>query len=82
VGWNADTYKVLEGIKSLFCEQACRFTATSCYEDKENRALIRHYQMGHVSFDKMYQVFPNVMSGVDRTKLKCDACDAKHTRIS
>ena len=34
-------------------------------EDKETRVLIHHCRMGHVSFDKMYQVFPNVMSGVD-----------------
>jgi hypothetical protein len=39
--------------------------------------------MGHVSFDKMYQIFPDVMRGVDRSKLKCDACEyAKHTRTS
>ena len=31
----------------------------------------------------MYQIFPDVMSGVDRSKLKCDACEyAKHTRTS
>jgi transposase InsO family protein/uncharacterized membrane protein YgcG len=52
-------------------------------EDKETRALIHHCRMGHVSFDKMYQVFPNVMSGVDKSKLCCDACEfAKHTRSS
>ena len=52
-------------------------------EDKEIRALIHHCRMGHVSFDKMYQVFPDVMSGVDKSKLKCDACEfAKHTRNS
>lgn len=52
-------------------------------EDKETRALIHHCRMGHVSFDKMYQIFPDVMRGVDRSKLKCDACEyAKHTRTS
>ena len=31
----------------------------------------------------MFQVFPNVMNGVDRTKLSCEACEYdKHTRTS
>jgi hypothetical protein len=30
-------------------------------EDKETRALIHHCRMGHVSFDKMYQILPNVV---------------------
>ena len=52
-------------------------------EDKVTNAMIHHCRMGHVSFDKMYLVFPNVMCGVDRNKLKCDACEfAKHTRTS
>jgi transposase InsO family protein len=52
-------------------------------EDKETRAIIHHCRMGHVSFEKMYQVFPDVMSGVDESKLSCDACEfAKHTRSS
>ena len=52
-------------------------------ENKETRALIHHCRMGHVSFDKMYQAFPDVMSGVDKSKLHCDACEfAKHTRNS
>jgi hypothetical protein len=47
------------------------------------RGLIHHCRMGHVSFDKMYQVFPDVMSGVDKCKLHYDACEfAKHTRSS
>lgn len=52
-------------------------------DDKETRALIHHCSMGHLSFDKMYQVFVDVMSGVDKSKLNCDACEfAKHTRSS
>ena len=52
-------------------------------DDKEARALIHHCSMEHMSFDKMYQVFVDVMSGVDKSKLKCDACEfAKHTRNS
>ena len=41
---------------------------------KENMALVHHCRMGHMAFDKMFQVFPDVMNGVDRTKLSCDAC--------
>ena len=51
--------------------------------DKERKAMIHHCRMGHMSFDKMSKVCPDVMSGVDMSKLKCDACEyAKHTRIS
>jgi hypothetical protein len=51
--------------------------------DKECKAMIHHCQMGHISFDKMNKVFPDVTSGVDMSKLKGDACEyAKHTRTS
>jgi hypothetical protein len=36
-----------------------------------------------MSFDKRYLAFPDVMCGVDRNKLKCDACEyVKHMRTS
>ena len=36
--------------------------------------------MGHVAFD-MGKAFPQVMSGIDKNNLKCEACEyAKHTR--
>jgi hypothetical protein len=51
--------------------------------DKESKAMIHHCRMGHISFDKMSKVCPDVMSRVDMNKLKCDACEyAKHTRTS
>ena len=28
-------------------------------EDKEKHAMIHHYRMGHVSFDKMSRIFPD-----------------------
>lgn len=37
-------------------------------EDKETRAIIQHCKMGHVSLEKMYQVFPDVISGADKRK--------------
>jgi transposase InsO family protein len=50
---------------------------------KERMALVHHCRMGHMAFDKMVRVCPDVMNGVDRTKLSCDACEyAKHTRTS
>lgn len=42
--------------------------------EKETTAMIHHCRMGHMAFDKMYKVFPGVLCGVDKRKLKCDAC--------
>lgn len=48
--------------------------------EKEKIAMMHHCRMGHVAFDKMSKVFPNVMSGIDKNNLKCEACEyAKHT---
>ena len=45
--------------------------------------MIHHCMFGHVSFEKMKKAFPDVMNGLDKTKLRCEACEyAKHTRIS
>lgn len=49
--------------------------------EKEKIAMMHHCRMGHVAFDKMSKVFPDVMSGIDKNNLKCEACEyAKHTR--
>jgi hypothetical protein len=51
--------------------------------EKESMALVHHCRRSHIAFDKMFEAFPDVMNGVDRTKLSCDACEyAKHTRTS
>ena len=51
--------------------------------EKEALAMIHHCRFGHVSFEKMKKAFPDVMNGLDKTKLRCEACEyAKHTRIS
>jgi ribosomal protein L37E len=56
---------------------------TAVQGDKERKVMIHHCRMGHISFDKMNKVCPDVMSGVDVSKLRCDACEyAKHTRPS
>lgn len=45
--------------------------------------MLLHCRMGHLSFDKMFKVFPDVTCGADKDKLFCDACEfAKHTRTS
>jgi hypothetical protein len=63
--------------------QAGELVCAAMKEGKENIAMIFHCRMGHISFDKMYKVFPDEMRGVDRNKLKRDACEfAKHTRAS
>jgi transposase InsO family protein len=52
-------------------------------EDKEKEAMIHHCRMGHVSFDKMGRIFPDVICGIGKLKLTCDACKyAKHTRAT
>jgi hypothetical protein len=43
--------------------------------------MMHHCRMGHVAFDKMTKVFPDVMSEVDKNNLKCETCEyAKYTR--
>jgi hypothetical protein len=45
--------------------------------------MLRHCGMGHLSFDKMSKISVEVMCGVDKNKLVCDACEfRKHTRTS
>jgi hypothetical protein len=52
-------------------------------EEKEATVMLLHCRLGHLSFDKISKVFPDVMCGVDKNKLFCDACEyAKHTRTS
>ena len=47
--------------------------------EKEARVILLHCRLGHLSFDKMCKSFPNIMCGVDKNKLFCDACElAKH----
>jgi len=51
--------------------------------DKKSMVMLLHCRMGHISFDKICKVFPDVMCGVDKNQLFCDACEfAKHTRTS
>jgi transposase InsO family protein len=50
---------------------------------EEAMVMLQHCRMRHLSFDKMSKVVPNVMCGVDKTKLVCDAREfGKHIRTS
>jgi hypothetical protein len=63
-------------------DAVCTVLATTIGE-KEAKLMLLHCRMGHLSFDKISRVFPDVMCGVDKNKLFCDACEfAKHTRTS
>jgi len=54
--------------------------ASSMNEDGA-KVMLQHCRLGHLSFDTMIKVFPEMMSKVDRRKLVCDACEyGKHTR--
>jgi hypothetical protein len=60
----------------------CTMLATRM-EEKEVAVMLLHCRLGHLSFDKICKAFPDVMCGVNKSKLLCDACEfAKHTRTS
>jgi len=49
--------------------------------ENEAKVILEHCRLGHLSFDTMAKVFPEIMSQVDKRKLVCDACEyGKHTR--
>jgi transposase InsO family protein len=51
--------------------------------EEEAKLILKHCQLGHMSFDTMSKVFPDEMSKVDKSKLMCDACEyGKHTRTT
>jgi hypothetical protein len=59
----------------------CTMLATRMEEEVE--VMLLHCRLGHLSFDKICKAFPDVMCGVDKSKLLCDACEfAKHIRTS
>ena len=63
-------------------EALCSVLAATMGE-KEASVMLLHCRMGHLSFDKICKAFPNIMCGVDKSRLFCDACEfAKHTRTS
>lgn len=54
---------------------------TVSMNEYEAKVMLQHCRLGHLSFDTMVKVFPEMMSKVDRRKLLCDACEyGKHTR--
>ena len=48
---------------------------------KEREIFLLHCRLGHVPFESLNKLYPDVFKDVDRTKLVCDACElGKHTR--
>jgi hypothetical protein len=72
------------GLWYIDCERtndALCFVLAATMEGKEASVMLLHCRMGHLSFDKICKVFPNIMCGVDKSKLFCDACEfAKDTK--
>src|SRR5437588_12277626 len=49
----------------------------------EEEAMLQHRRLGHLSFDSLKKLEPELLNKVDRNKLVCDACElGKHTRSS
>ena len=54
---------------------------TTAMDENEAKVILEHCRLGHLSFDTMAKVSPEIMSQVDKRKLVCDACEyGKHTR--
>jgi hypothetical protein len=86
IGKHLGTATRHSGLWYIDCERTndalCPVLAATM-EGKEASVMFLHCRMGHLSFDKICKVFPNIMCGVDKSKLFCDACEfAKHTRTS
>ena len=48
---------------------------------KEREIFLLHCRLGHVPFESLNKLYPDVFKDVDRNKLVCDACElGKHTR--
>ena len=49
--------------------------------EQEKEIFLLHYRLGHVPFESLNKLHPDVFKDVDRSKLVCDACElGKHTR--
>ena len=48
---------------------------------QEKEVFLLHCRLGHVPFESLNKLYPDVFKDVDKTKLVCDACElGKHTR--
>jgi len=49
--------------------------------EQEKEIFLLHRRLGHVPFESLNKLYPDVFKDVDRSKLVCDACElGKHTR--
>jgi transposase InsO family protein len=54
---------------------------TLAIEGAEKEIMLLHCWLGHVSFERLSKLYPNVFQKVDKSRLVCDACElGKHTR--
>jgi hypothetical protein len=57
--------------------------AAATMQGKEVSVMVFHCRMGHLCFDKICKVDPNIMYAVSKRKLFCGAYEfVKHTRTS
>ena len=55
----------------------------ACMSEDEAKVMLQHCRLGHLSFDTMAKVFPEMMTKIDKSKLACDACEyGKHTKAT
>jgi hypothetical protein len=56
---------------------------TVAIEGIEEEIILLHCQLGHVSFESLSKLYPDVFEKVDKSRLVCDACElVKHTRFT
>jgi hypothetical protein len=54
---------------------------TMSIEGAEKEIMLLHCRLGHVSFESLNKLYPDVFKKVDKSRLVCDACElGKHTR--
>jgi hypothetical protein len=56
-------------------------TLTVAIEGAEKEIMLLHYRLGHVSFESLTKLYPDVFKKVDKSRLVSDACElGKHSR--
>lgn len=64
-----------------YLDKAAVMLAAAVSEGPEAEVMLHHCRLGHMSFDSLTRMEPELMSKVDRSKLFCNACElGKHTR--
>jgi hypothetical protein len=48
---------------------------TVAIEGAEKEIVLLHYRLGHVSFESLSKLYPDMVKKVDKSRLVCDACE-------